>query len=79
MAHFARIEGNKVVEVIVVNNDILLDKKGNEVEQLGIEFCQNTFGGEWIQTSYNGNFRGLYAGLGMIYDPISDEFKVADE
>ena len=30
--------------------------------------------GVWLQTSYNGNFRGTYAGLGYLYDPTIDEF-----
>lgn len=74
MAHFARIEDNVVREVIVVNNDVLLDPQGVEQETIGIEFCKNLFGGEWIQTSYNAKFRGKYAGIGDIYDPIKNEF-----
>lgn len=74
MAHFARIENNIVREVIVVNNDVLLDENGVEQEALGAQFCADTFGGEWKQTSYNGNFRGVYAGAGMIYDPVNDVF-----
>ena len=30
--------------------------------------------GQWLQTSYNNNFRGTYAGLGFTYDPELDEF-----
>ena len=75
MAHFARIENNVVQEVIVVNNEVLLDENGVEQESIGAQFCADTFGGEWKQTSYNNNFRGKYAGMGMIYDPVADEFK----
>jgi hypothetical protein len=74
MAHFARLENNFVREVIVVNNEVLLDENGVEQEALGAQFCTDTFGGEWKQTSYNGNFRGMYAGSGMIYDPVNDVF-----
>jgi hypothetical protein len=74
MAHFARIEDNVVREVIVVNNEVLLDSEGVEQEALGIAFCEETFGGTWVQTSYNGNFRGRYAGMNMIYDKDRDEF-----
>jgi hypothetical protein len=74
MAHFARLENNIVREVIVVNNEVLLDENGVEQEALGAQFCADTFGGEWKQTSYNGNFRGMYAGSGMIYDPVEDVF-----
>lgn len=80
MAHFARLENNIVVEVIVVNNEVLKDDKGVEQESIGIEFCKSLFGGdtEWIQTSYNAKFRGKYAGLNDIYDPIKDEFIVPE-
>jgi len=75
MAHFAELdETNTVKQVIVVHNNELLDENGIESEQKGIDFCVNLFGGKWIQTSYNGNFRGRYAGIGMIYDPVNDEF-----
>lgn len=73
MAHFARIENNLVTEIIVVaNEELLVD--GVESETKGIEFCQNLFGGEWVQTSYNGKFRKNYAGIGYLYDPLRDAF-----
>ena len=76
MAHFARVEGGIVREVIVINNDVLLDENGTEQESIGIDFCKSLYGQdtEWLQTSYNGNFRGRYAGSGMIYDAQKDEF-----
>ena len=76
MAHFARIEDGIVRQVIVVNNEVLKDDKGVEQESIGAQFCQDTFGGTWIQTSYNANFRGKYAGSGDIYDAENDIFKV---
>jgi hypothetical protein len=79
MAHFAQLnENNIVTQVIVVNNDELLEN-GIESEAKGIAFCQSLFGGNWIQTSYNLNFRGKYAGIGMIYDPVEDVFKSQEE
>ena len=73
MAHFARIENGTVTQVIVVhNNELLVD--GVEVESKGVEFCQSLFGGNWVQTSYNANFRGAYAGVGYLYDADADEF-----
>ena len=75
MAHFARLnDNNEVKQVIVVANNELLDDSGSESEQKGIDFCVNLFGGRWIQTSYNGNIRKNYAGVGYIYDPIRDAF-----
>lgn len=78
MAHFARIEDNIVQEVIVVNNEVLLDSEGVEQEAIGAAFCKELFGGTWIQTSYNGNFRKHYAGVGMTYDPVADEFVIPE-
>jgi len=68
MAHFAKIEDGIVREVIVVNNEVLQDELGVEQEALGAAFCQDLFGGEWVQTSYNSNFKGKYAGTGDIWD-----------
>jgi hypothetical protein len=76
MAHFAELnENNEVLRVIVVSNTELLDKQGQESEQKGIDFCVNLLGGRWIQTSYNGNFRKNYAGIGFKYDPANDWFQ----
>jgi hypothetical protein len=78
MAHFAKLENNIVCEVIVVNNEVLLDSEGVEQEALGIAFCEELFGGTWVQTSYNKNFRKHYAGVGMTYDPVADEFVIPE-
>ena len=77
MAHFAKLdENNKVIEVIVVSNQDILDENGNESEEIGIEFCRMIQGSNtnWRQTSYNNTFRCRYAGIGMYYDEINDEF-----
>lgn len=78
MAHFARLDAaNIVTEVLVVDNGIL---ETPENEQLGIKWLEDfdTLRGlepaQWVQTSYNANFRGRYAGIGMIYDATLDEF-----
>jgi len=72
MAHFARLdENNKVIEVIVVSNDDIINPEtGLEDENIGINFCKSLYGNdtEWIQTSYNGRIRGNYAGIGFSYD-----------
>jgi hypothetical protein len=74
MAHFAKLNDNdEVIEVIVVNNEELLID-GIEVEQKGIDFCENLFGGKWIQTSFNATFRKNYAGIGYTYDADRDAF-----
>lgn len=76
MAHFAQIDNlGYVVQVAVVDNDKLLDENGQESEDLGKAFCAQLFGGEWIQTSYNVNFRGKYASIGDYYDKDKDVFR----
>ena len=76
MAHFAQLdENNKVLQVIVVSNQEITEH-GVEVEAKGIEFCKSLLGEStnWVQTSYNSQFRKHYAGIGYIYDPIGDRF-----
>jgi hypothetical protein len=77
MAHFAKLDENNIVlEVHVVHNNELLDANGQESEAKGIAFLTTWSGGytNWKQTSYNGNFRKNYAGLGYIYDSNRDAF-----
>ena len=74
MAHFVRIENGVVVQGIVVNNKDTADEHGVEKEELGIAFCSNLLGGTWKQTSYNGNIRKNYAGIGYTYDETLDAF-----
>lgn len=74
MAHFAELDNqNVVLRVIVVHNNELLDN-GVESEAKGVSFCKSLFGGNWKQTSYNGNMRKNYAGIGFTYDPVRDVF-----
>jgi hypothetical protein len=85
MAYFAELnQNNTVLRVVAINNEVLLDEQGNEVEQKGIDYCKLLFGGTWLQTSYNsfGNqhkegkkpLRKNYAGMGFTYDPKLDAF-----
>ncbi len=75
MAHFAEIDSNnRVLRVIVVANNDTSDENGNEVEQIGKDLCNRLLGGNWVQTSYNANFRGSFASIGCFYDPIQDIF-----
>lgn len=68
MAHFAEIDNtNKVLRILVVDN--AQEHRGQEF--LAVD-CG--LGGTWIQTSYNANIRGKFAGVGDVYDPIKDEF-----
>ena len=74
MAHFAQLENNIVTKVIVVANETIVAENGQESEQKGIDFCSNLLGGTWIQTSYHGNIRKNFAGIGFIYDEVRDAF-----
>jgi hypothetical protein len=74
MAHFAELdENNKVIRVIVVNNNELL-VDGVEQEEKGITFCQTLLGGNWKQTSYNASFRKHYTATNYTYDEQRDAF-----
>jgi len=76
MASFTKIGlNNKVIEVQSVVNEVLHDSNGVEQENIGIDFLTKLTGWAiWKQTSYNGNFRKNYAGIGMTYDEDRDAF-----
>jgi len=68
MAHFAKIQDTKVVEVIVVhNNDAPTEADGQAfIASIGLD-------GVWVQTSYNNNAvkgasRGKFAGIGDVWN-----------
>ena len=71
MAHFAKLGiGNIILTVEVVSNDIAT------TEQAGIDFLNNLYNSRdvWKQTSYNGNIRKNFAGIGYKYDQTRDAF-----
>ena len=75
MAHFAQLDTNNVVtQVIVVSNPDTSTAEGQEKESIGIAFCERLLGGTWVKTSYNGNIRKNYAGIGYTYDKDRDAF-----
>ena len=75
MAHFVILDKNNIVtDAIVVSNEAILDENGIESEAIGIAFCKSLFGGNWIQTSYNGSIRGVFAGVGYSYNKEEDIF-----
>lgn len=68
MSHWAELDDtNKVLRVVVGDNN---DPNGDE----GYQWLLDNLGGNWVQTSYNANFRYNYAGIGYTYDPIDDAF-----
>lgn len=73
MAYFALIEKNIVTQVIVVDDEDCDNLQFPESEPIGQSFISNIgLEGDWLQTSTD--FRGIYAGLGCIYDPVTDQF-----
>ena len=68
VAHFAEIDENNVVIRVIAVPD--------EQEHRGADFCSVDLGlgGTWLQTSYNANIRGMFAGVGDSYDPETDTF-----
>ena len=68
MAHFAEVNNNNiVVRVLVTDNN---DSAGDE----GYQWLVNNLGGTWVKTSYNGNIRKNFAGVGDTYDLELDAF-----
>ena len=66
MSHWAEVDGdNTVLRVLVGNNS-----DPNE----GYDWLIENLGGTWIKTSYNGNIRKNFAGIGYKYDPARDAF-----
>ena len=75
MAHFCEVDENNIVlRVIVVGNDDVKNENGEEEEAVGQAFCASLFGGTWVQTSYNNNFRKRMAQVGGRYDEELDMF-----
>lgn len=77
MAHYAELnENNEVIYVIYMDNEIITDENENEIEQLGIDHLHTHHGSDrrWVRTSYRGNFRGKYAGIGDTYREDLDMF-----
>jgi hypothetical protein len=79
MAYFAELDNtNTVLRVISISNDVCGEPTLDfpDTCAAGRAFIANTLklAGVWKQTSFNGNFRGVYAGIGFTYDADLDEF-----
>ena len=86
MASFAKIGlNNKVIEVLSIHNNELLDANRVEQEINGIDFLTKLTGWSiWVQTSYNTHggvhnnngtpVRKNHAGIGYTYDEDRDAF-----
>lgn len=75
MAHFANLKNGIVEQVVVVANENCGGGDFPDSEPIGQEFLASLgLNGIWLQTSYNGNFRGQFAGAGFSYDEENDIF-----
>lgn len=69
MANFAQVSNTIVEQVIVIANDDCDNLPFPDSEPVGQAFIASLgYTGEWLQTSYNGNFRGCYAGIGYTWN-----------
>ena len=68
MAHWAELDENNIVLRVTVGNNN--DSAGDE----GYQWLVDNLGGRWVKTSYNGNIRKNFAGIGFTYDESSDAF-----
>ena len=68
MSHWAEIDNNNIVLRVTVGDNN--DPAGDE----GYQWLIDNLGGTWIKTSYNGNIRKNYAGIGYTYDAARDAF-----
>jgi len=66
MAHFAELDENNIVTRVLVTD--------NDAPNEGYDWLIENLGGTWVQTSYNGNIRKNYAGIGFSYHAERDAF-----
>jgi hypothetical protein len=66
MSHWAEIDENNIVIRVTVGDN-------NDPDE-GYQWLLDNLGGTWIKTSYNGNIRKNYAGVGYYYDQDRDAF-----
>ena len=77
MAHFAELDSNNtVINIIVISNFEILDINGVESEAIGIAKAKEITGStnEWVQTSYNNNFKKQFGAIGFTYDNTNNVF-----
>ena len=70
MAHYAFLDKNNIVTEVIAGVD-----ETELIEGLSPEEWYGNFRGQkCVRTSYNGNIRGIYAGVGYSYDEVNDVF-----
>jgi hypothetical protein len=70
MAHYAFLDENNIVTEVITGID-----ETETIEGLDPEIWYGNFRGQTCKrTSYNGNYRKNYAGIGMSFDSVRDAF-----
>jgi hypothetical protein len=65
MSHWAELDDKGLVLRVLVGD--------NDAPDEGEAFLES-LGGTWVKTSYNGNIRKNFAGIGFTYDTVRDAF-----
>jgi hypothetical protein len=66
MAHWAELDENNIVLRVTVGDN-------NDPDE-GYQWLIDNLGGTWVKTSYNGNIRKNFAGIGYTFDEQRDAF-----
>lgn len=66
MAHWAELDENNTVLRVTVGS--------NDDPDEGYQWLIDNLGGRWVKTSYNGNIRKRFAGIGYTFDETFDAF-----
>lgn len=83
MAHYALLNSQNVVVQVITGVDETVTQTDLDGTVVGgsteawEQFYENQSWHSGLtckRTSYNGNFRGVYAGIGYTYDPVNDVF-----
>tara|TARA_R110000751_G_scaffold58700_1_gene123616 strand:- start:4259 stop:4777 length:519 start_codon:yes stop_codon:yes gene_type:complete len=82
MAHFASINSEKIVRRVVVVGNGDVENNGGDQSTQAAEYVKTVVPLtkdeiQWVQTSYNRNFRVNYAMVGGKYDEVADMFITA--
>jgi hypothetical protein len=75
MAYYAFLDDNNVVTEVISGID-----ETELIEGLDPETWYANFRGQTCKrTSYNGNIRERFAGIGYVYDPVKDIFCIPEK
>jgi hypothetical protein len=80
MQYFAQVSENLVTEVIVISDNDCNNLEYPSSEPIGQTYIASLgLIGVWLQTSIEGLYRGVYAGIGYKYNATLDIFIAPEE